>query len=494
MKNNKGISLIVLVITIIVIIILAGAVILSLASNNPIQQASEASFKHTLKEYENELLLWITKEYTLNNGILDTSTINATKNSGTYTKDGNILKLKDIITIIKSEHEDILEIEEGNLKYIGLNESEIVWADEIGVETLTSDNGTDDEILPNVYTNEQITDMIQNEGYIPIASSLELYNIRNSVSDTFGAESEWEGQYTGGPDKKYIQVNDIDMSSYSGGSSWTSFHGSYGPLFSGIYDGNNNKITNLTNNSNETYASLFGIANGPASFKNIIIENANITTTANDSWSSSGILLGLSQGSGLTIENVHVDGTLNCIKGAGGLIGNSSDANIIDCSANVNVSGYVVGGLVGVNMANISNCYANGDVSGVANVGGLVGENHKNIINCYATGTIVSSDGPVGGLVGCIIPGSNLSNSYSIGSVSGVSNVGGLVGVNYGGSLSNCYYNQTTSGQIDTGKGEPRNSVDMIYPYNATTTYIDWDFSNIWDINLSKNEGYPYLR
>ncbi len=39
---KKGISLIVLVITIIVIIILAGAVILSLANNNPINSANKA--------------------------------------------------------------------------------------------------------------------------------------------------------------------------------------------------------------------------------------------------------------------------------------------------------------------------------------------------------------------------------------------------------------------------------------------------------------------
>lgn len=47
--KKKGISLIVLVITIIVIIILAGTVILSLSSNNPITQAEEASFKNTVK-------------------------------------------------------------------------------------------------------------------------------------------------------------------------------------------------------------------------------------------------------------------------------------------------------------------------------------------------------------------------------------------------------------------------------------------------------------
>jgi len=57
MKINKGISLIVLVITIIVIIILAGSVILSLSTNNPIDKSKEATFKTNVVEYNSELAL-----------------------------------------------------------------------------------------------------------------------------------------------------------------------------------------------------------------------------------------------------------------------------------------------------------------------------------------------------------------------------------------------------------------------------------------------------
>ena len=48
-QAKKGISLIVLVITIIVIVILAVAVILTLANNNPIENANKASFQNDLK-------------------------------------------------------------------------------------------------------------------------------------------------------------------------------------------------------------------------------------------------------------------------------------------------------------------------------------------------------------------------------------------------------------------------------------------------------------
>ena len=56
-KQRSGISLIVLVITIIVIIILAVAVILSIANNNPIENAKEARIKNDLKTIEEELTL-----------------------------------------------------------------------------------------------------------------------------------------------------------------------------------------------------------------------------------------------------------------------------------------------------------------------------------------------------------------------------------------------------------------------------------------------------
>jgi ABC-type microcin C transport system permease subunit YejB len=59
---KKGISLIVLVITIIVIIILAGAVILSLASNNPIAQASEAVQKQDKVSVQAAINMLLAKE------------------------------------------------------------------------------------------------------------------------------------------------------------------------------------------------------------------------------------------------------------------------------------------------------------------------------------------------------------------------------------------------------------------------------------------------
>jgi flagellar basal body-associated protein FliL len=54
---KKGISLIVLVITIIVIIILAGAVILSLADNNPIASANKATCLSDVANFKSAVAL-----------------------------------------------------------------------------------------------------------------------------------------------------------------------------------------------------------------------------------------------------------------------------------------------------------------------------------------------------------------------------------------------------------------------------------------------------
>ncbi|MDF2866085.1 MAG: hypothetical protein K0R72_903 [Clostridia bacterium] len=62
---KKGISLIVLVITIIVIIILAGAVILSLANNNPINSANKAVCLSDVANFKSAVALDFASELSL---------------------------------------------------------------------------------------------------------------------------------------------------------------------------------------------------------------------------------------------------------------------------------------------------------------------------------------------------------------------------------------------------------------------------------------------
>ena len=123
-SDKKGISLIVLVITIIVIIILAVAVILSIANNNPIENAKEARFKSDIKTIEEDLNMYTLKKY----ADRDIKGIEEVNLSG-----------DDMVGALPStkNYKEKLEVKNGTL-YIksggALTQDEQEWAKEVGVE------------------------------------------------------------------------------------------------------------------------------------------------------------------------------------------------------------------------------------------------------------------------------------------------------------------------------------------------------------------------
>jgi hypothetical protein len=138
----------------------------------------------------------------------------------------------------------------------------------------------------------------------------------------------------------------------------------------------------------------------------------------------------------------------------GSLVGYFGDGTISNCYAEGgSVNGFgSVGGLVGLVNGSITNCYSNTTVSGMENVGGLVGSNGYTgtISNCYSTGS-VSGDRTIGGLVGTNSFGL-ITNCYSAAGVEGKVNIGGLVGLNgYNGTISNCYSTGSASGERFVG-------------------------------------------
>ena len=180
-----------------------------------------------------------------------------------------------------------------------------------------------------------------------------------------------------------------------------------------------------------------------------------------------------------------------------------------------NISGTQnVGGLVGYALnAIFSGNYATGDVTGTSNnVGGLVGlAGYTPINNCYATGDVIgvvtTPGNGVGGLIGRVTYNSPITNSYSIGRVSGTGNssyIGGLIGSCGASIVTNCYWDMQTSGRYNSCGGTGKITADM----KMKRTFTNWDFVNTWNIyrntdnidsltnntNLNLNNGYPYLR
>ena len=139
-NKNKGISLIVLVITIIVVIILAGSIIISLSSNNPISQASKATYKSDVSNFQTELSLYKTKEYTDALGDYFPKTLQADETSITYNdvKDSN-KSIYDLVPTLKQneKYAGQFGVVDGQLVFYGLDESKQNWAMESGLDVIT---------------------------------------------------------------------------------------------------------------------------------------------------------------------------------------------------------------------------------------------------------------------------------------------------------------------------------------------------------------------
>jgi hypothetical protein len=89
------------------------------------------------------------------------------------------------------------------------------------------------------------------------------------------------------------------------------------------------------------------------------------------------------------------------------------------------------------------------NVTGSSNVGGLVGENWGNITDSYSSGTVNGTGSRIGGLVG--ENRSEIDMSYSNTKVSGGSGVGGLVGWNWNGHITHCYSSSEVTGNETVG-------------------------------------------
>ena len=112
MKKQNGISLIVLIVTIIVIIILAAVVILTLSKNNPIDSSKEATFKEDVRTFQDELAMYIAKDYTSKAGARDEK-ITATN----YNPAGDPASVYTYIPSFSKKYEGKFVIKNDELKY-----------------------------------------------------------------------------------------------------------------------------------------------------------------------------------------------------------------------------------------------------------------------------------------------------------------------------------------------------------------------------------------
>jgi hypothetical protein len=268
-------------------------------------------------------------------------------------------------------------------------------------------------------------------------------------------------------DKHFKLMADIDLSGYSYETALIApdvdpcdlaFQGT---SFTGIFDGNGYKISNLTI-AGEHYLGLFGQLELGSEIKNLGVVDVNIT--GNDY--------------------------------LGGIVG-FSKGNIANSYCTGNISGNrFVGGLTGRNWSAIKASYNAATVTGHDDVGGLAAGNYGSITNGYNTG-VITANWDAGGLVGA--NNGSISTSYSTGTISGNNRAGGLVGYNNWdyGIITSSFWDVDTSGQSTSDGGTGKTTDEM----QTASTFLDagWDFmdetangtEDIWWI--LEGQDYPRL-
>ena len=160
----------------------------------------------------------------------------------------------------------------------------------------------------------------------------------------------------------------IFAGTYSGGAGTSGFTGSY--------DGQGGAIAYLnTNRPESSCVGLFGLLDGG------VVKNLWVYTNTFVGKYYVGAIAGQTLNAAL-IENCFVtsalDKSIEGVNFVGGVVGSLDDGSVINRSgavADVNGQKYV-GGLVGRNLATVTDCYASGNVNGtISNEGGLVGGN-----------------------------------------------------------------------------------------------------------------------
>ena len=306
-----------------------------------------------------------------------------------------------------------------------------------------------------------------NDGLIEIADATQFNNIRYNLAGTGSRTSTTPnnnptGETRGCPNagtgcNGYELTANIDLSGYS---NWNPIGRSLALgnalEFTATFDGNNNRISNLTITGRTNNVGLFILP------RNATIKNLKLTDVSIDGGGNVGALAAQATGT-TTLSNIELIGDESQsnsnpeIKGTGasvgGLVGDFRGGTITDASSSLTIRGGAddVGGLVGrLVTGSIQNSNSSGSVSasgGADNVGGLVGRmdaiesnTRATISNSWASGNVSSTgdnNGKYGGLVGRMDSiesntRATISNSWASGNVSSTGDnndsYGGLVG------------------------------------------------------------------
>ena len=296
----------------------------------------------------------------------------------------------------------------------------------------------------------------------------------------------------------YKLVADIDLEN----KEWSPI-GNSTNSFTGVFDGNGHTISNFKISTQKGYIGLFGYNKGTIKNLTITGTDINIPAVSQNSYVGaiagynkgtiedvevSGTLLmnahsssytsyiggisGYNEGTIMnTINNTAVTGidyvsgitaynagTLTAAHNKGTIIADTYGAGITtftttglsNCinEGNITAGSYTAGIVASIpeeKAITISQCKNTGNINTQSHAGGIVGYHtgsgyYITISQCVNTGNITTTvnEGYLGGIAGFIYS-TYISNSYSVGDITGGEYIGGIVGYAWHGSVTNCY-------------------------------------------------------
>ncbi len=131
----------------------------------------------------------------------------------------------------------------------------------------------------------------------------------------------------------YELGNDINMASWGNFATIGSITSSQ--RFNGSFDGKGYRIKNLTIVGSAAYTGLFAVGDNKSSFKNVFLENVNITSAFTNTGALVGVVLG-SSGSVPIISNIGVTGNITGLTNVGSITG-TSQCTILNCYSTAHI-------------------------------------------------------------------------------------------------------------------------------------------------------------
>ena len=316
--------------------------------------------------------------------------------------------------------------------------------------------------------------------YIEIRSAADLEQLAENVND---------GVYEDTASLSVVLMNNIDLSAYD---NWTPIGiavrsgktYSSGYAFKGTFDGQGFTISGLKIDASpanlDTAYGLFGVVDG-GTVKDLKLENVSIDVSRGE---CVGAAIGLMV-NGSTASGITVSGSVNAVRGLGGIVGRMTVSGTIENCINyaaISGSGANVGGIVGAayyteagSEMYITACDNHGTVTCTAGVvGGIAGLSAAVVSGCTNTAAVTGNGADVAGIVaeqqnagsvtGCANNADITNNSINYGTggvvgwvryngdgssyarkniiiVSGNTNSGSIYGGNDGGGIVGAVYN-----------------------------------------------------